>query len=131
MQEKVDDSINEIEQLKQYGRRKAVRINDPSCVELPSESTDDIVESFIKDTLEIEDVDKDNICRSHRVGDSTKSTGPRSILVKFTSYRAKEKVMKARKKLAGTRITVNDDLTKATGRLQPVINWLSISYDFS
>ena len=49
-----------------------------------------------------------DINRVHRSGKKS----PRSILVKFASYRAKDTVVRARKSLDGSDIYLNDDLTR-------------------
>ncbi|KAL8619990.1 hypothetical protein ACOMHN_015272 [Nucella lapillus] len=93
---KLKDRVDELEQ---YGRRNSVRIT--SVPETKGESTDDIVKQICKQ-IDV-DVTDEMIDRSHRVGKppTAGETKSRPILVKFTSYRCKSKVMGARKKLSG------------------------------
>ena len=68
------------------------------------------LKSIAKDKLDtvLEDSDID---RSHRVGRMSGKT--RAILVKFSSYRARNIVIKQRKKLKGSKISIHEDLTKS------------------
>ena len=118
LREDYKDLYQELEHLKQYGRRNAIRIYNPEWVELPGENTDDTVLKFFSETLSV-DLDKSHIDRSHHVGpkDRSRFGGPRPILVKFTSYRARERVVKSRSALLGTDIQINEDLTKFTSSL--------------
>ena len=47
--------------------------------------------------------------RAHRVGTRRQAGKPRSIVVKFLSYKDRERVMKERRKLKGTRVFVRED----------------------
>ena len=118
--------VNKIESrnddLEQYSRRNSVRVS--GIPENDEENTDNIILN-ISDAIGA-NLNERDICRSHRVGD--KSKGPRSIIVKFVSYNAKQKLMIKRKDLGTTpaeelfpnadwlsddiSISVNDDLTK-------------------
>ena len=49
------------------------------------------------------------IKRAHRVGTRRQAGNPRSIVVKFLSYKDRERVMKERRKLKGTRVFVRED----------------------
>ena len=60
--------------------------------------------------LEMEDV---NIEKAYRVG-NTNSTLPRTIIVKFPSFKGKQIVLSAAKKLKGQNIYVNEYFSKET-----------------
>lgn len=82
---------NKAEQAEQYSRRNNLRIT--GCPETNTVNTDEIVLRMASDIgtdLHISEID-----RSHRVGkpDSNR-TRPREVLVKFTSYRARQKLYK-------------------------------------
>ena len=82
--------------MEQYSRRNCLRI---SPVPEASESTDDIVKTVAKTagvTLPDNAID-----RSHRVGkvSASRQTTDLPILVKFTSYKYKVAMMKARRGL--------------------------------
>ena len=88
---------DQIDSLEQYSRRNCLRISP--VPEVSSESTDDIVKTVAK-TVGVTLPDS-AIDRSHRVGKVTAGglNRDRSILVKFTSYKYKEAMMKARRGL--------------------------------
>ena len=99
-------------QSEQYSRRNSLRIS--GLRENTGENTDDIVTNMA--TAIGCDLQLDEIDRTHRVGkpDPTR-TRHREILVKFVSYRARQKLYKMRKNLkdngyAG--VFLNEDLTK-------------------
>ena len=102
----------------QYSRRNCLRISD--VPENNDEVTDNIVldlATAIDADIKLEDID-----RSHRLGkpksrDSSDDTParPRDIIVKFSIYRARQKVYKARaltKQRGYKGIFINEDLTK-------------------
>ena len=100
------------DQSEQYSRRNGLRIS--GLRENTGENTDDIVTNMA--TAIGCDLQLDEIDRTHRVGkpDPTR-TRHREILVKFVSYRARQKLYKMRKNLkdngyAG--VFLNEDLTK-------------------
>lgn len=101
-----------VDQGEQYSRRNNLRIT--GYRETENENTDDIVLKIAADIgsdIELSDID-----RSHRVGrPGVNRTKPRDVIVKFTSYRARQILYKKRTALkdsgyAGT--FLNEDLTK-------------------
>lgn len=103
------------EQSEQYSRRNSLRISN--IPEVEEEETDAIVIE-IADALDI-DIRGYDIDRSHRVGkpDTNKK---RDILVKFATYRARQRLYGARANLKKTRfngVYVNEDLTKSRSKL--------------
>ena len=114
---------DQIDSLEQYSRRNCLRISP--VPEVPSESTDDIVKTVAK-TIGVTLPDN-AIDRSHRVGKVTAGgvNRDRPILVKFTSYKYKEAMMKAkifpdsqwpalpaRSTARVHRLYINEDLTR-------------------
>lgn len=69
------------------------------------------------DVLGVE-LQRPDISRSHRVGPKH-AGGPRPVLVKFATYRARERVYRARSKLKDSieKAYINEDLTKKRGAL--------------
>ena len=67
------------------------------------EQTEKILKSMIQEKLEIEDV---NIEKAHRV-DNTSNTSPRTVVAKFSSFKGKQLVLSAAKKLKGQNIYFN------------------------
>ena len=113
---KVDDltssltSANQrIDDLEQYSRRNNLRISC-SVKENSNENTDNIVTDIIAKDLGV-NIDINEIDRSHRVGKPSGNGKPRTILVKFISYRARDKLYSARKK-SKSGIFVSEDLTR-------------------
>ena len=49
--------------------------------------------------------------RAHRVGQRQRSQRPRMIIARFLNFKDKEKVLQARKRLAGTNIYINEDFS--------------------
>lgn len=98
------------EQAEQYSRSNNLRIS--GCPETNAESTDEIVLKMAADIgtdLRIDEIDRG-------VGrfDPSRSR-PREIIVKFTSYRARQKILKMRSALKDNGyvgVFLNEDLTK-------------------
>lgn len=95
------------DEQEQYSRRNSVRIFNSKWKETQGEKIQNIVTNFFS-TEEIE-LGLSDVDRCHRVGKKTR--GPRAVLVKFTSYRAKATLMKKSKELRDKNIFVNEDLT--------------------
>ncbi|KAJ8304216.1 hypothetical protein KUTeg_017799 [Tegillarca granosa] len=98
-----------IDELEQYSRRNAIRIT--GIRENENETTDELVKDLAKKIdVDINDTDID---RSHRSG---KPGTNRQILIKFTNYNIKRRLMKARGKLLSAEgcrnIYISEDLTK-------------------
>ena len=120
LKQRVVNCEAEIEELQQYGRRNAVRITN-GWPETDDENTDELVLKITNKFMGL-DIKPDQISRSHRVGRyNPQGQTPRAILVKFTSYRIRESVYKARKKLRrhkdAREIYINEDLTKMRAQL--------------
>ena len=105
------------DQAEQYSRRNNIRIS--GCPELGNEDTDDIVLKIASDIgsdLQLHEID-----RSHRVGKPGEHrTRPRDIIVKFTSYRTRQKLYKMRAALKDKgyeRTFLNEDLTQYRSKM--------------
>ena len=104
-----DNAIDELCQENEYlceklrdmedrSRRDDLRIDGLKEVENETwQQTEQILKSMIQEKLEIEDV---NIERAHRVG-NTNNASPRTIIGKFSSFKEKQIVLSAAKKLKG------------------------------
>ena len=108
LEEKCDD-------LEQYSRRNIVRIR--GIPERRDEDTDEMVKELAAQKLEVK-VGYSDIVRSHRIGrkNDDKAT-PRDIIVSFTSHNTKTAIMRNGRKLKGTKIFINEDLTKIRGAI--------------
>ena len=110
--------------LDQYSRRNCLQIF--GIEEQDNESTDDIICQLARDSLGVT-ISKDDIDRSHRVGDPNKQPmrmkdgksvrRARPIVVKFTSYRTRHAVISRRRSLKGTDVVIQEQLTKANVQL--------------
>lgn len=106
-----------VDQGEQYSRRNCLRIT--GVPEEATENTDDIVLKLATDLGT--DVQLNDIDRSHRVGRvSAARTRPRDIIVKFSTFRARQKLYKVRTSLKDkgyNRIFLNEDLTKVRSKV--------------
>ncbi len=104
LEEKTDD-------LEQYSRRNTVRFR--GIPETLNEDTDGLVKDVTARKLDVQLTNHDFV-RSHRVGrKSEEKDTPRAvIIVRFTSHNTKVAVMRNARKLKGTHIFINEDLTK-------------------
>ena len=108
-----DDQIqklrDELDHQQQYSRRSSIRIS--GIPEHPDELAED-TEGLVTRLGEIigADVFSDNIDRCHMVGPKTNSND-RPIIVKFTGYKSKLLMMKAKKRIRTER--VKTDIKKA------------------
>lgn len=103
------------EQSEQYSRRNSLRISN--IPETEEEETDLIVLD-IAETLNL-DIRGYDIDRSHRVGKPGPKR-PRDILVKFATYRARQRLYGARSNLKNTKyngVFLNEDLIKSRSKL--------------
>ena len=67
--------------------------------------------------LSIQISDSDVVC-SHRVGRRAEDRStPRDIIVRFTTHNTKASVMRSARKLKGTHVLINEDLTKTRATL--------------
>ncbi|KAL8585746.1 hypothetical protein ACOMHN_040528 [Nucella lapillus] len=89
---------DKVDELEQYGRRNSVRIN--GVPETEGENTDEVIRRIAKEIGV--DLNDSVIGRSHRVGRKAEGgmVTTRAIIVKFTSYRHKQHLFAAKKKLA-------------------------------
>ena len=109
----------QIEDQQQYSRRNCILIH--GIPENESEDTDKLVMDVFTDRLGIilgiQDID-----RSHRLGPSVRVLAPRTdqdtvkvrpIIVKFVSYRVRQLVMKSRRNLKGSKMSITEFLIKS------------------
>ena len=102
-----------VEQSEQYSRRNSLRISN-----IPEGGDDEAVVMEIAGALHV-DIRGYDIDRSHRVGKADKIKN-RDILVKFATYRARQRLYDTRanlKKTAFNGVFINEDLTKSRSKL--------------
>ncbi|XP_052787308.1 uncharacterized protein LOC128222373 [Mya arenaria] len=117
LKSKVFKLENEADRAEQYSRRNCLRV--AVVAETTSENTDDIVlgiSNAVSSGLLIEEID-----RSHRVGPVRNDKKPRDIIVKFVSYRSRQKLYQRRSALKKSSelsyVYVNEDLTRKRSSL--------------
>lgn len=93
--------------LEQYGRRSNLRLY--GVPETRQEDTENKVLQIFNEEMGLQ-ITSDHIERCHRVGKLNKKK-PRSIIVKFLSYKQRKQVFQNKKKLKGQKITIKEDLT--------------------
>lgn len=103
LQEKANDA-------EQYQRRNCLRFFgiQESEGEVTNQKIRDVAQSKLGINLGPTAID-----RSHRVGPPSRGrqVGPRAIIVKFTQYDVRQDVIKSRRKLKGSRMGIDEDLT--------------------
>ncbi|WAQ95160.1 TSP2-like protein [Mya arenaria] len=122
---RVSELESRVDHSEQYSRRNGLRIS--GIKEAAGEVTDDIVISMVSDlggSISLDEID-----RSHRVGKryvpgssqgsdrSARTIRPRDIIVKFTSYRSRQKLFNIRANAKGkelyNKVFINEDLSRA------------------
>lgn len=112
-QEQIKSLQRKLDQQEQYSRRNCLLFF--GFEERSEEDTDDIILQVANEVLQV-DLSKDDLERTHRNGSRQKHQEknlPRPIIAKFTSYRKRQEVISKRRKLAGKRKSIQEDLTKA------------------
>ena len=104
-----------VDDLEQYSRRNCLMIT--GIPENENEKTDEVVLDMARNQLKAA-IDASDIDRSHRIpgGPVRRNTDrPRNIIVKFTTYNARRRVLEKKSSLKGgnNRIYINEHLTKA------------------
>ena len=106
------EKANEAEQ---YSRRNCVRLYGiPEAkpkTKSEREDTDSAVLNLAQGKLGV-DLKREDIDRSHRVGPPKEDRkSPRPIIIKLTTYRARQLLIANRRKLKGSHIGIDEDLT--------------------
>lgn len=106
--QKLVEMLNEkTDSLEQYTRRNSLRVF--GVQETKQEDCEKKVLRVLKDKLQL-DVLPEQIERCHRAGRFSENK-PRSIIVKFISYKDRETVFKSKRLLKNTGIVIAEDLT--------------------
>ena len=117
-------TINNLRQttgdLEQYSRRNCLQFF--GVREEASECTDDLICDIANNRLGL-NISKQDIDRSHRIGNPSNHVPgqnnhsgekrPRPIVAKFVSYRTRHEVISRRRLLKGSKIVIQEQLTKA------------------
>ena len=109
LQQQVASLEIETDNLQQYSRRNSLRITG-----IPETETENVVEkslAVINETMNVRpQINLNDIDRIHRVGPKTSSNRP--MLIKFSTYYARKRVMDGRSRLKQSGLFVNEDLTR-------------------
>ena len=114
---RIDQLEKRIENQEQYSRRTSLRfhnirlpLNEQGMIAYPLD-TDQIILDVCKNNIGIE-LQKEDIGRSHVIGNIV--NGKSQIIVRFLSYRVRERVYNAKKNLKGhpDKVFVTENLTK-------------------
>ena len=110
LRSRVDLLESKVDKTEQYSRRNCLRLSGIN--ETDGESVDnkvmEIANALGTDIL-LEEID-----RSHRLGKQKDSGRPRDIIIKFTSYRSRQKLFTYKKQLKASGckgVFINEDLT--------------------
>ena len=112
LQKSIEEFEDKIDELEQYSRNSCLLIH--GVEEKPKEDTEAIVMGIFDSKLQA-GVKENDVTRTHRLGrkrieqDGKKS---RPIIVKFLSYRQRNKVFSNKKKLKGHGIVITENLTR-------------------
>ena len=111
LKRRVDTLESQNDSLEQYTRRNSLRVT--GLQEDPNENILDRTLHMFNSTMQVEPpITTNDIDRVHRVGKRS-SSKTRSIIIKFTSYRARQVALKKRKafQIAVPNAYINEDLT--------------------
>jgi len=117
LEERVSILEDQNDELEQYSRRNSLRVSG-----IPEDDDKDCY-THVLDTLNhhlpclSEPITITEIDRLHRCGKRRTDGRPRNVLIKFTSYQNRQKVMTKRSALKGSNIFLNEDLTKKRNNL--------------
>lgn len=116
LKSQVSDLVDKNDDLEQYTRRQSLRISG-----IPEEASEDCLSktlNALNDSLHLDPpLAPSDIDRIHRTGRPRTDNKPRAVLIKFVSYRQRQRVTDNRKELDGSDIYVNEDLTRKRNQL--------------
>ena len=122
LEEKVSSLEGLLDDQEQYSRRESLRFS--GIAESPHECTDDLILDVVNNAMSVEPpLQREDIARSHRSGDKAKAKNGRAILVRFATYRVRDRVIRARRNLKQAngqrdmKLFVNEDLTRYRNNL--------------
>ena len=98
-----------LDRQEQYSRRNCLLIH--GLPESKNENTDELVIDTTKEKMG-EEIEKNEIDRSHRLGAPKSDGKSRTIIIKFVRYNTSCRVFKNKKKLKWKSISVTESLTK-------------------
>ena len=118
METKLNRALEQSHHNSQYSRRNNLRFF--GVKETKEENVLAIITDIIVNKLKIVDFTPNEIDAAHRVGpysDPDSDPKPRGIIVRFVRRIMRDRIVKNRKVLAGTRMAITEDLTKQNTQL--------------
>ena len=117
LEEKNDEMEEKYDELEQYSRRNSLRfigLPETSSEDCYAKTVDVLNNSLNLDPpLELSDLDRVHRCGKPKMNPA----GSRPMLIKFATYRQRQRVMTNRSTLRGTDMFLNEDLTPRRAKL--------------
>jgi len=113
LESKMETMIEKADDLENRSRRNNLCFDGVDEMQFGRETWEQCegkLKDIVFENLEIED--EVQIERAHRVGRKRDDGKPRPIVAKFLNYKDREKVLKARKKLKGSKIVIREDVSE-------------------
>ena len=112
---RVSELEEKCDEMEQYSRRNVIRIR--GILEKAGEETDALVRELAETKLDVK-IPAHDIVRPHRVGrkGEDKATS-RDVIASFTTHNTKSTTMRNGRKLKGSRIYINGDMTRIRGKI--------------
>ena len=120
LERRIETLESDFDSLEQYSRRNSIRLF--GLEEKPGEDAAALAVSFVNKQMKVEPpITIDDIDRVHRIGKKVlpnessphERPKPRAIIIKFATYRARQRVVMQRKLIKDTDYYINEDLTRA------------------
>ena len=116
LQTQVSELDQKLDDLEQYTRRNSLRVS--GIPESAEEDCEALTLATLNESLSLEPpLSLADIDRLHRVGRPRTDGKPRQVLVKFATYRQRQRVMKKRPALTDSDLFLNEDLTQKRNHL--------------
>lgn len=118
LQSKLKTIEKNVDAQEQYSRRECLRLG--GIAEEKNENIEAKVLKVLNNKLELNPpLIPSDVARVHRIGsyNPERPNVPRQTIIKFSSYRVRARVFTNKKKLAGTTLSLNEDLTKARSNI--------------
>lgn len=105
---------NDLDVMEQYSRRNCLIVHGVPDTTDPESAVLDIFTNKLGVSIGRETID-----RCHRLGTSANSSTsrPRAVIVKFTTYQARQKVFSMKRQLKGTKLLITENLTRRRNEL--------------
>lgn len=106
--ERLQSAEIRLDSIEQYSKRNNLRFF--GIPEVPNENTMEVVLKVINEKMNVR-LSGEDLEGAYRIG-ANNNDAPKAIFLKMVSHKYKQEVYRQRTKLAGSKITVREDLTK-------------------